>query len=292
MKTHILVSMFTAGLAMTACGGRQSTLTQDSPVLEKKGDASAQIAEGAGHFAKREDKAEVLLAIKAWEAAEQTDPTNAEIPLKLTYAYYFLANAHIIWEDDEDALKAAYDKGVVYGEKAIRLTTPAFAESIKNGKTWEASIPLVQKDGMAALYWYATNLGRWATLDGITTLLSLKDRVFAIMEHCLKLDETFFHGAPHRYFGVAYTKVPFPSGDLPRSRKAFERAVEVDGKYADTRVLFAETYAVKAGDTELFKKLLDETLALPDDVYPDLIPETKNSKRKAKKLLGDVGDLF
>ena len=69
-------------------------------------------------------------------------------------------------------------------------------------------------------------------------------------------------------------------------------AVELDGKYADTRVLFAETYAVKAGDTELFKKLLDETLALPDDVYPDLVPETKNSKRKAKKLLGDVGDLF
>jgi hypothetical protein len=57
-------------------------------------------------------------------------------------------------------------------------------------------------------------------------------------------------------------------------------------------VLFAETYAVKAGDAELFKKLLEETLALPDDVYPALVPETKNSKRKAKKLLGDAGDLF
>jgi len=292
MKTRLVVSILAAGLSVSACGGRQSTLTQDAPAPVKTGDASAQIAEAQGHFAKREDKAEVLLAIKAWEAAEAIDATNAEIPLALTYAYYFLANAHLVWEDDEDALKAAYDKGVVYGERAIRLTTPAFAEAIKNGKTWEASIPLVDKDGMPALYWYATNLGRWATLDGITTLLSLKDRVFGIMEHCLKLDEQFFHGAPHRYFGVAYTKVPFPSGDLPRSRKSFERALELDAKYADTRVLFAETYAVKAGDAELFKKLLEETLALPDDVYPDLVPETKNSKRKAKKLLGDAGDLF
>ena len=55
---------------------------------------------------------------------------------------------------------------------------------------------------------------------------------------------------------------------------------------------WAKPSSVKAGDVELFKKLLEETLALPDDVYPDLIPETKNSKRKAKKLLGDVGDLF
>lgn len=281
-----------AGLALGACGGRQSTLVEAAPAPVKVGDATAKLQEADGHWAKREDKAEALAAIAAWQEASKLDPTDAGIALKLTYAWYFVANAHLFWEEDEDGMKAAYDKGVTEGERAIKLLSPAFAEHIRNGKPWEQAIPAVDKAGQPALYWYATNLGRWATLDGITTLLSNKDRVFAIMEHCLKLDETFFHGAPHRYFGVAYTKIPFPSGDLPRSRKAFERAIELDPKYPDTRVLFAESYAAKAGDKELYLRLVNEVIAMPDDIIPELVPETRNAKRKAKKMLDEAGDLF
>jgi hypothetical protein len=281
-----------AGLALSACGGRQSALVEAAPAPVKVGDATAKLAQAEAHWAKRGEKAEVQAAIAAWEEAAKLDATDASIPLKLAYAWYFLANAHLYWEEDEDGMKAAYDKGVTEGERAINLVSPAFAEQIRNGKPWEQAIPTVGKEGQAAIYWYATNLGRWATLDGITTLLSNKDRVFAIMEHCLKLDETYFHGAPHRYFGVAYTKIPFPSGDLPRARKAFERAIEIDTKYADTRILFAESYAPKAGDKELYLKLLNDVLALPDDVIPELVPETRNAKRKAQKMLGDAADLF
>lgn len=292
MRMRGLGYILVAGLSLGACGGRQSTLVEAAPAPVKVGDATAQLQAADAHWAKREDKNEALAAIAAWEAAEKLDPTDASIPLKLTYAWYFLANAHLFWEEDEDGMKAAYDKGVTSGERAITLLSPAFAEQIRNGKAWEQAIPSVQKEGQPALYWYATNLGRWATLDGITTLLSNKDRVFAIMEHCLKLDETYFHGAPHRYFGVAYTKIPFPSGDLPRARKSFERAIELDDKYADTRILFAESYASKAGEKELYLKLVNEVLAMPDDVYPDLVPETRNAKRKAKKMLEDAADLF
>jgi len=279
-------------LSVTGCGGRQSTLIEAAPAPVKVGDASALLQEAAGHWQKREDKASTLAAIAAWEKAEALDPTDPQIPLQLTYANYYLANAHLVWEDDEDGMKVAYDRGVTEGEKAIKLLSPSFAELIRNGKPWEQAIPAVQKEGLPALYWYATNLGRWAMLDGITTLLSNKDRVFAIMEHCLKLDETYFHAAPHRYFGVAYTKIPFPSGDLPKSRKFFERAVELDGKYADTRVLFAESYAAKAGDKDLYLKLVNDVLAMPDDIIPELMPETRNAKRKAKKMLADAADLF
>ncbi|MCK6570033.1 TRAP transporter TatT component family protein [Myxococcota bacterium] len=292
MRIRGISLVMAAGLALGACGGRQSTLVEAAPAPVKVGDATLKLQEASDHWAKREDKNAVLAAISAWEQAEALDPTDAQIPLKLTYAYYFLANAHLVWEEDEDGMKAAYDKGVTAGEKAIKLLSPAFAEQIRNGKPWEVAIPSVDKAGLPALYWYATNLGRWATLDGITTLLSNKDRVFAIMEHCLKLDETYFHGAPHRYFGVAYTKIPFPNGDLPRSRKAFERAIEIDRNYADTRVLFAESYASKAGDKELYLKLVNEVIAMPDDILPELVPETRNAKRKAAKMLEDAADLF
>ena len=274
MTTRLMMATLAAAVSLSACGGRQSTLVDEGPAPQKAGDATTQLAAGDAAFALRSDKAKVNEAIKIWEEAQAVDGTDAQIPLKLTYAYFFLANAHIIWEDDEDALKVAYDKGVMAGERAIKLLSPDFAKMIKG------------------LYWYATNLGRWATLDGITTLLSNKDRIFAIMQHCEKLDETFFHGAPHRYFGVAYTKIPFPSGDLPKSRGEFEKAVAIAPTYADSKVLFAETYAAKAGDRALFKKLVEEVLALPDDVIPELVPETKNAKRKAAILLADIDDKF
>ena len=292
MTTRLMMATLAAAVSLSACGGRQSTLVDEGPAPQKAGDATTQLAAGDAAFALRSDKAKVNEAIKIWEEAQAVDGTDAQIPLKLTYAYFFLANAHIIWEDDEDALKVAYDKGVMAGERAIKLLSPDFAKMIKDGKTWEEAIPHVKREGLPGLYWYATNLGRWATLDGITTLLSNKDRIFAIMQHCEKLDETFFHGAPHRYFGVAYTKIPFPSGDLPKSRGEFEKAVAIAPTYADSKVLFAETYAAKAEDRALFKKLVEEVLALPDDVIPELVPETKNAKRKAAILLADIDDKF
>ena len=80
-------------------------------------------------------------------------------------------------------------------------------------------------------------------------------------------------------------------GDLPASKQHFEKAIALDAKYLDTKVLFAESYAAKAQDEDLFKKLLNEVIASPDDIIPELVPESKNAKRVAKKLLDDIEDL-
>ena len=177
-------------------------------------------------------------------------------------------------------------------ERAIKLTTPAFAAKIKNGEGWQKAVKTVGKEGIPALYWYATNLGKWALLDGFTTILSHKDDIAATMQHVLDLDPGFFHGAPHRYFGVYRTKIPFPGGDLPKSKEHFEKAVALDANYLDTKVLFAENYAAKAQDEALFKRLLEEVIATPDDAIPELIPENRNAKRVAQKLLEDIEEFF
>ena len=282
-----------ATLMLAACGGRTSGLVVDTGPAEKKGDASALVEKGDGLWADRADRAKAEAAIKAWEEAAATDSTRADVQLKLTYAYYFLANAHLRWEEEpDDAQRAAFEKGVVAGERAIKLQSPEFAKKIKDGAGWPEAVKSVPKAGVPSLYWYATNLGKWALLDGFTTILSHKDDVAAIMAHCESLDEGFFYAAPHRYFGVYRTKIPFPGGDLPSSKKHFERAVKLAPSYLDTKVLFAESYAVKAQDEALFKKLLGEVIASKDDVNPDLIPETRNSKRVAKTLLENIEDYF
>lgn len=279
-------------LGTFACGGRKDAVLEEGGTLEKKGDATALMEQADALWKEREDRTKAEAALAAWHQAAALDPTRADVQLRLAYGHYFLAEAHLRWAEDEEGMRASYNQGTDAGAHAIRLLSPAFAEKIKAGATWEEAIPSVEKDGVPAMYWYATNLGKWALLDGFTTVLSMKDRAFALMSRCAELDETFFNAGPHRYFGVYYTKIPFPGGDLPKSRKAFERAVELAPNYLDTKVLFAESYALKAQDKALFEKLLNEVVAAPDDINPDLVPESRNAKRKAKKLLGEVGDYF
>ncbi len=280
-------------LSAAACGGRQSSLATQTGPVKATGDASPLVATGDTAWQSRGDRAQAEAAIKSWEAAANVDPTRADIQMKLAYGYYFLANVHVRWEEDpEDAQRALYEKGIKASENGIRLSTPAFAALIKAGKTWKEAVPTVGKDGVPGLYWYATNLGKWALLDGFTTILSHKDDIELIMTRCKDLDPGYWHGAPHRYFGVYRTKIPFPGGDLPAAKKHFEEAIKLAPNYLDTKVLFADAYAPKKDDEALFKKLLNEVIATPDDAIPALIPETKNAKRLAKQMLENIEDFF
>lgn len=79
---------------------------------------------------------------------------------------------------------------------------------------------------------------------------------------------------------------------MEKSKKHFQASMERAPYYLGTKVLMADVYAVKAQDRALFDKLLDEVLAAPDDVSPELIPETKAEKVKAAELKAKAKDLF
>ncbi|MCA9545768.1 MAG: hypothetical protein KC613_15295 [Myxococcales bacterium] len=279
---------------LSACGSSRNTeIFSQQRVLEKTGDAQPLVDQAAEAWKGREDRAKAEAAVKLWEQAAQMDPTRADIQLSLAYAYYFMCNVHLRWDDKpDDAMKTTYKKGYEAGRNAVWLAAPEFAERIKKGEKWESAVKDVDAKAVPGLYWYATNIGKWALLDGFTTILAEKDHIAATMGRILELDEGFFHGAPHRYFGVYRTKIPFPGGDLPASKSHFEKAIGLDGNYLDTKVLFAESYAVKEQDEDLFKKLLGEVVAAPDDAIPELIPENKNAKRVAQKLLSDIDEYF
>jgi len=66
----------------------------------------------------------------------------------------------------------------------------------------------------------------------------------------------------------------------------------VDASYLDSKVLFAEVYAVRAEDEALFKKLLTEVIEADASANADLIPENKNAQRIAKEMLANMDDLF
>jgi tetratricopeptide (TPR) repeat protein len=289
LKTLLMLSMVMS--FMFACGATPTQLSQESTIGTKVADADSLISQGDSLWQKRGDRAQALAAIDAWEKAEKNDPTKAEVHLRLTKAYYFMCNVHYRWDaDSEDVQKATFQKGVQSGEKAIRLQNPSFAQAIKEGKSWEEAVKTVPVEGVESLYWYATNLGKWSLLEGITTTLGNKNRILSTMTQVKDLKEDFFFGAPHRYFGVYYAKIPF--GDIEMSKTHFEKAKQLAPQYLDTLVLYAEFYAAKKQDEALFEKILNEVLSADPKAIPELEVENTNAKKIAQDMLTNKDNFF
>ncbi len=291
----VLVS--SALVFVVGCGaGRKSQWSGGAPAAAVAAGETpdALLATADAAWAKRGEKASLEGAITALEKASALKPEDASILARLSRAYFFYADAHQRKLGTSSAeYLGAFEKGTSYGERALAESNPAFKAAVTSGKTVEESIKLVGVEGLDAMYWYAANLGKWSKAKGFATTLGNKDRIKAVMSRALELDESFFNGAPHRYFGAFYSVAPsFAGGDVNKSKEHFEKSLSISPNYAGTKVLMAETYAVKTDDQKLFEKLLDEVIALDDSVIPGYEPETRNEKEKAKELKAKSKEMF
>ena len=292
MSTKHLLFACALALGASGCAGRKAAW-EASGGSDGKGsaDATAQIAEGDAHWAKRTDPNEIRAAIAAWEKAAKADPKNADLLVKLTRANYFLADGYLRG-DDKEYLKYT-DIGVKWGEKAMQAASPEFDAKMRAGAKLPEAVKLIKKEGVPAMYWYATALGSWAKRKSFAVLLGQKDNVRAIMTHVLELDPTYFYGGPHRYFGVFYAVAPaFAGGDLKKSKEHFEKSLQIAPDYLGTKVRWAEELAVKEQDEATYDKLLAEVLAGSDDALPDIKPELLVDKQKARELIANKDDRF
>ena len=285
-------------LAAVACGpGRQASWEKESAskqqVTPEASAPASQDNDAEAAWASRSTKAELEKALVIWESELAKAPENADVLTKLARGYYFLADAHLRFENNADVLLATYEKGIQAGERAMMAVSPEFSKQVKAGTKVEEAVKVIPQSGQSAIYWYATNLGRFAVQKGFTTLLFYKDRIYAVMQQVLALDETFFHGAPHRYFGAFYAKAPsFAGGDLANSEEHFKKALEIAPLYLGTKTLYAEFYATKADKRDLFESLLKEVVAGDADAIAGIAPEQKVEQQKAEQLLEDAEELF
>jgi hypothetical protein len=299
---------------LVTCAGREAAWQRDSPrtaVSAKARDEAAKLANRADElWLGRLDRARLDETIAALRRATELDPTDPTRLSLLARAHYFLADGHLSFDferakrDDEsgdatatksikEKLRAAYRQGANAAERAIAAHAPRFAAAMRAGARLETALNLVDAPAAApALFWYAANQSRWALLMGIAEILYHKDRVFAVVARVQALAPDFYYGATDRYFGVYYTRVPVPRGDLPRSKRHFERAIRRHPNYLTTRVLFAEHYAVRARDRALFERELRLVLDANERALADVVPELTVEKRRARLLLDRAEDLF
>ncbi len=295
----VLTAAALAAVFATSCGanpkGLGAKINRAPLTPEQQAPAKAAVDAGNAAWEGRADEAKLREAIAKWEEAVGLNPADWETYAKLARAHYLLADGYLFFDDTKHAeFLATYEKGLTVAETGMAALSPDFEKRRHAGTKIEDAAMVLGAEAVPLMYWYATNLGKWARAqNSMPTLLKHKDRIFKIMSRVYELNPEYFHGAPDRYFGAYYAVAPgFAGGDLGKSNEYFQKALQREPKYLATYVLIAENYAPKMQDRALFERHLKFVLEAPEDILPDLIPEARVEKRKAEKLMKEIDEKF
>lgn len=254
--------------------------------------ATALIAEGDAAWAQRGDRAQLELALAKWEQAAAQAP-SADLYVKLSRGHYLLGDGFHALDDNAELRDKEYEIGLAWAEKAVKLSAPDYVQAVQGGAKHKDAILKAPKEAVPAMYWWATNLGKWAASKGFATRLKYKDDIKATMDHVKSLDENYFYAAPWRYFGAFEALTAgLAGGDLKKSGENFAKAVELAPNYLGTKVLWAEYLTTKTQDKATYEKLLKEVLAADPAVDPEIEAENRIEQKKAQKLLAKIDDNF
>jgi len=288
------ITALAAVLLLQACGtSRTSGLCENVVEAGQPGDAAKEEALADAAWAQRVNVDKLKEAISHWRAAVAIAPRKTANYVRLAKALYFWADGHLRFDDSaEEAMLKAFEEATYFAERALKIQNPDFQFSVCSQEPFNKSARHIRKSDVPAVYWYAAALGKYGLAKSIVTVLDNKDRIYAVMRRVRKLDPAFNYGAGDRYLGAFFTKIPFPKGDLKKSRAHFLRSLKRAPNYLATRVLMAEMLAPKLKDRAMFKEQLDYVLQAPANVVPDLKPENLIEKKKARALLEDIDTIF
>jgi hypothetical protein len=115
----------------------------------------------------------------------------------------------------------------------------------------------------------------------------------AFVERAVALDEGYFEYGGVMFLAAAASAVPEGfGGDPARGRELFERALaRTNRSFFTVQLLYARTYAVTAGDRDLFVRLLREVID-GGDPRPEVRLANRIARRRAIRLLRRVDELF
>ncbi len=242
----------------------------------------------------RADEASLRGAISRWDSAVKAKPSDYETYAKLSRACYLLADGFLAFDPTKDnEFMVTHERGVAYAELGLTAISPRFAKLREQGVKIEDAIDVLDRSAIPLLYWWDVNLGKWARLKGMTTMLQHKDRIFKVMTKVYETDPDYFYGAPDRYFGGYFAVAPtFAGGDVAKSRVYFDNSLKKGYNYLATHNLVAEYLAPKLQDKALFEREIKFVLDTPAETIPELVPEQNIEKKKAQLLLKRETELF
>lgn len=173
------------------------------------------------------------------------------------------------------------------------MVHPGFEQALRSDP--RSAVRLVGRRDVPSLYWTAASWGLAISLSkDQPDIVADLPIVEAMIDRALELDESFQSGAIHSFLIAYELNRQGTEGDpVARSRKHFERAVELSGgMLASPYVTFAESSSVQTQNRGEFESLLGKALAIDADARPEWRLENHIAQKHAQWLLGHADDLF
>ena len=224
--------------------------------------------------------------IQAW-------PNNERLLIAGAQSYFSFASLFVEDQDKEYANLLSV-RGKQYALRSLERT--GVKDPLQSPfDDFNRRLKRLRKKDVPILFWAATCWANWIglNLDSMEALSELP-RVEAMMRRVLELNEGFYFGGAHLFMGIGYASRPkIAGGDLKKAQVHFLKALELgQRKFLMSYVYYANYYARKIMDKELFTSTLQKVLETPADTSPDLILLNTIAKKQAKELLSRVGEYF
>ncbi|HEX5674991.1 MAG TPA: TRAP transporter TatT component family protein, partial [Azonexus sp.] len=239
-------------------------------------------------------RASIPANLKMIEALLLADPGNAAYRVQAAMGFHGYALG-FVEADDPDRAVALYQRARDHA--LVALDQAGMPQAMLMGKPAELQRALAKLDARAvpALFWAASAWGKWIELqlDNPARLDELP-RVEALMQRVLDLDETYYYGSAHVFFGVYYGgRAPMFGGDYARAARHFDQAASIGQNQLQWVEVYRARYLLRQmGQREAFHATLSRVLDAPASPDPELHLANVLAKKEAASLLAQEGDLF
>jgi hypothetical protein len=255
----------------------------DSGVVAMNQETDLELAQGA-----------MPANLKLLEGMLIEDPGNTRLHLYAAEGFYGYTFGFVEMQDSNRA-RHLYRRCYEHARVALQQSGVTLDPETSTSAEFEAAVGKTGKKAVPAMFWTASCLANWVNLNrnspaGIAELSSAA----TLMQRVIALDDTFYHGGPHLFFGVYYGgRSPLFGGDFQLSEEHFRRAAEInDDKLLLVDVLQAEYLDRQRLDRDAFHTHLTRVIEAPDNLAPDMALMNAVAKQQAEQLLESEDDWF
>ncbi len=282
-----LILIFSSLLLISGCSFDQMLVRASTPMIE----GGVEALNHETDLALAEDS--IPANLNMLRGMISIDPENAQLHTFAAQAYYGLSYGFN--EDNQpERASAFYLRGLKHGLTALEING---AKNLENSTIadFEKQVSGMDEDDVAAMFWTASCWGKWIDMhrsdpEAIAQLV----RATALMQRVVDLEDSFYYGGAHMYFGVYYgSRSPLLGGNFEKSRQHFDRAREItDSKLLIPDLLQAQYLARQQHDQQDFHHRLTAIINAPEDLMPELGLQNQIAKRKARLLLNKESEWF
>jgi tetratricopeptide (TPR) repeat protein len=286
LKPLALISL--AALLLPACSPSQLVARGASPLIDNG--VTAMNRETDLGLA----QASMPANLKMIETLLIADPGNTAYQLQAAMGFYGYTLAFVEPGGERDRAAKLYQRARAHALIALEHAGMPQAALAGSDAEFADRLAALDAEAVPALFWTASSWGKWIELqlDDPARLAELP-RVEAMMRRVLELDETYYYGGAHLFFGAYYGgRAPMFGGDFVRAAQHFDRAAAINRD----QLLLVEVYRARyllrqMGEREAFHATLTRVLEASVPA-PDLNLANALAKQEAAALLAQEKDLF